>query len=201
MNLDNRDYMQRDFQTIGTKNTYDEFGDKISIKKSRRVSISYKLNKRGKKMIDNKIDLEIQNILNDVTTKWLPIYQFVRKNTSRECLLVKKGTTEAASIDYIVKSIGVSRAVVSKCINTLIKKGYIKKNKRAMYLNPMIYLPLVNDFELRCLMERFEEDFTKPLDRYREDLSKLLQVAQKSAKAELDFESENLVPTKHINVE
>jgi hypothetical protein len=191
MKLGNKDYLQRDYQVIAEKCDYDNFGDKISIRKSRRVSISYKLNKRGKKMIDIKNDMKTIETLTNINAKvGMKLYMFIRQNPNREGLLVKKGTTEPVSIQYLVKYLEADRARLSKCINALIRVDVLKKHKRLIYINPDIYVPLVNDFELRCILDRYNDGFVKPLDEYREELSKLLELAKLSAKRELDFDTD-----------
>jgi len=186
MELGNESYIKRDYQILGTVSTVDEFGGKIKIKKDRTVSVSYRLNKRGVKMVNSTKDFKVLDILTGVNSKvGIKVYQFIRANASREGLLVKVGTSEPATIAYIAKKLEADRSVISKCINSLIKEDLLKKDKRKIYLDPMCYLPLVNDYELRCLMERYEDDFTKPLDYYRAELQKLNDLAVASVKAEL----------------
>jgi len=186
MELGSESYINRDYQVLGTVSTVDEFGGKIKIRKTRSVSVSYKLNKRGTKMVNLKKDLQVLKTLIEVNSRvGVKVYQFLRANSSREGLLVKVGTTDSATVQYIANTLSSDRAAVSECINALVKENLLKKDKRKIYLDPMCYLPLVNDYELRCLMERYEDDFTKPLDYYRAELQKLNDLAVASVKAEL----------------
>lgn len=202
MKLGNESHLRKDYQTIGETYNVDSFGDKIKIKESRRVSISYKLNKRGKKMIDSIKDRLVLDTLIACNSKvGLNIYRFIRDNPSRIGLLVKVGTVKPISIDYLSKRLKADRRVVSKCINALIKVDLLKKDKRSIYLDPMCYLPLVNDYELRCLMDRYNDGFIKPLETYREELLILFNQAKANAKARLDFGNKEIVNTEYINIE
>ena len=186
MELGSESYINRDYQVLGTVSTVDEFGGKIKIRKTRSVSVSYKLNKRGTKMVNLKKDLQVLKTLIEVNSRvGVKVYQFLRANSSREGLLVKVGTTDSATVQYIANTLSSDRAAVSECINALVKENLLKKDKRKIYLDPMCYFPLVNDYELGCLMERYEDDFTKPLDYYRAELQKLNDLAVASVKAEL----------------
>jgi predicted transcriptional regulator len=199
MKLGSEGFNQRDFQVVGQTIDIDNFDDKIQVRKSRKVSISYNVNKRGKKMVDRIKDELTLDILTGINMRvGLRLYKFIKNNPSRECLLVKKGTTNPATVTYIAEHLKADRKVVSKCINALIADGIIKKSNRDMYIDPMAYLPLVNDFELRCLMERFDDNFTRELDSYRRELDDLLKKAHKSIKDELDFEDRPLVRTKLV---
>jgi len=183
MKLGNESYLKHDYQILDTTSTVDEFGGKIEIRKTRSVSVSYELNKRGAKMVNLKKDLQILKTLIEVNSRvGVKVYQFLRDNSSREGLLVKVGTTDSATVQYIANTLSSDRSAVSKCINALVKENLLKKDKRKIYLDPMCYFPLVNDYELGCLMKRYEDDFTKPLDYYRDELQKRIYLAVASVK-------------------